>query len=164
MGLSPRPNTDRSQDLYGIGRLAGLAVWFQIPLPIPLNGITCKFLLGQSIGPDDVARVDPDFYRFRVQPLLIDGGVNKMNEDLGYLLKFVSAPSIHQSNPADLQPSKPLRPWETLETASLVTEENKKEYLKLLCEHYLVGDMRHEINLFLEGFWDIFPKKELIDA
>jgi len=39
-----------------------------------------------------------------------------------------------------------------------VTEENKHEYLKLLCEHHLCGDMQEQIKVLLEGFWDIWPK------
>merc|ERR1712014_19212 len=43
-----------------------------------------------------------------------------------------------------------------------VTEENKLEYLNLLCEHFLCGDMQEQINVLLQGFWDICPKSDLL--
>merc|ERR1712232_622332 len=37
-------------------------------------------------------------------------------------------------------------------------EENKEEYIKLLCEYHLCGGTRQQINVFLKGFWDVFPQ------
>lgn len=41
----------------------------------------------------------------------------------------------------------------------VVTEENKKEYLKLVCQMKMTGAIRKQLNAFLEGFYDIIPKR-----
>lgn len=40
-----------------------------------------------------------------------------------------------------------------------VTEENKKEYIKLVCQMKMTGAIRQQLNAFLEGFYDIIPKR-----
>jgi E3 ubiquitin-protein ligase HUWE1 len=40
-----------------------------------------------------------------------------------------------------------------------VTEENKREYVKLVCQMKMTGAIRQQLNAFLEGFYDIIPKK-----
>lgn len=41
----------------------------------------------------------------------------------------------------------------------LVTDENKREYVKLVCQMKMRGAIRQQLNAFLEGFYDIIPKK-----
>ncbi|KAI8764072.1 E3 ubiquitin-protein ligase HUWE1, partial [Biomphalaria glabrata] len=41
----------------------------------------------------------------------------------------------------------------------LVTDENKREYVKLVCQMKMTGAIRQQLNAFLEGFYDIIPKK-----
>ena len=40
-----------------------------------------------------------------------------------------------------------------------VTEEIKKEYVKLVCQMRMTGAIRKQLNAFLEGFYDIIPKR-----
>ena len=40
-----------------------------------------------------------------------------------------------------------------------VTEENKKEYVKLVCQMKMTGAVRKQLNAYLEGFYDIIPKR-----
>ena len=40
-----------------------------------------------------------------------------------------------------------------------VTEENKKEYMKYVCQMKMTGAIRKQLNAFLEGFYDIIPKR-----
>jgi E3 ubiquitin-protein ligase HUWE1 len=42
-----------------------------------------------------------------------------------------------------------------------VTETNKKKYVALLVEHFLVGRCRAELALLVEGFFDVLPKAVL---
>jgi len=150
--LRPRPYEDRFADLFAIGRLIGLSLWFGHPLPVPLGSVTCKFMLDVPISPVDVERLDPDFIQFRVKPVLRPGGVAEMEEALGDNLTFMSAATEHRQ-------SKELVPGGA---EKRVTEDNKDEYLQLLCEHHLCGDMQEQIKVFLEGFWNIFPQDVLI--
>jgi E3 ubiquitin-protein ligase HUWE1 len=152
--LFPRPYENRFTELYAIGRLFGLAVWFGISVPISLGSVACKFLMDLPISPADLRRLDPDFYKFRVEPILRSGGVAELEEALCEPLMFVSAPT-------DLRESKEL--CEGGE-AKRVNEENKLEYVRLLCEYHLCGDMQEQINVFLQGFWDIFPKELLKES
>ena len=40
-----------------------------------------------------------------------------------------------------------------------VTEENKMEYIRLVCQMKMTGAIRKQLNAFLEGFYDIIPKR-----
>ena len=40
-----------------------------------------------------------------------------------------------------------------------VTEEIKKEYVKLVCQMRMTGAIRKQLNAYLEGFYDIIPKR-----
>eukprot|EP00929_Paragymnodinium_shiwhaense_P050397 TRINITY_DN25367_c0_g2_i1.p1 TRINITY_DN25367_c0_g2~~TRINITY_DN25367_c0_g2_i1.p1 ORF type:complete len:545 (-),score=52.15 TRINITY_DN25367_c0_g2_i1:252-1712(-) len=152
--LAPRPRDRRLEDLLAIGRLAGLALWFGIPLPIALSHVACKFLLDVPVSTDDIRRLDPEFYQYRLEPILKPGGVATMQEALGEPLTFMSAAT-------DLRPSTPLCRGGA---EKVVTEENKLEYLQLLCEYYLCGESEQQIKMVLQGFWDIFPKDSLLAA
>ena len=41
----------------------------------------------------------------------------------------------------------------------VVTEETKYEYVKLVCQMKMTGAIRQQLTAFLEGFYDIVPKK-----
>lgn len=41
----------------------------------------------------------------------------------------------------------------------IVTEEKKHEYVHLVCQMKMTGAIRRQIDSFLEGFYDIIPKK-----
>ena len=41
----------------------------------------------------------------------------------------------------------------------IVTEENKMEYIRLVCQMKMSGAIRKQLNVFLEGFYDIIPKR-----
>ena len=40
-----------------------------------------------------------------------------------------------------------------------VTEENKMDYIRLVCQMKMTGAIRKQLNAFLEGFYDIIPKR-----
>ena len=40
-----------------------------------------------------------------------------------------------------------------------VTEENKYDYVKYVCQMKMTGAIRQQLNAFMEGFYDIIPKK-----
>lgn len=146
--ICPRPGEERLQDLFAIGRVLGLALWFKIPLPLPLNSASCKAILSEPVNQWDVESIDPDFYKHRVATLLKDGGVAWMEEALGSPLCFVSAVTELRPNERELVPGG---------RGKLVTEANKHEYVQLLCTDYLSGGMEKQIAALLAGFWDVVP-------
>lgn len=40
-----------------------------------------------------------------------------------------------------------------------VTEENKKEYVKLVCQMKMTGAIKQQLTAFLDGFYSIIPKR-----
>jgi len=40
-----------------------------------------------------------------------------------------------------------------------VTEENKRQYVKLVCQMKMTGAIRKQIDSFLEGFYEVIPKR-----
>lgn len=41
----------------------------------------------------------------------------------------------------------------------LVTEDSKREYVKLVCIEKMTGSIRKQIDNFLEGFYEVIPKR-----
>jgi len=39
-----------------------------------------------------------------------------------------------------------------------VTEDNKERYMELVCDDYLVGEVRVELSCVLQGFWEVLPQ------
>jgi len=151
--LVPRPVTGEMEEvrlraLFAIGRFLALAVLRKQPVPLSFNLVTYKHLLGIPVGMDDVRRLDPEFYRYRIQPVLDRDGLQNMESILGEPLKFMSAPTALHPSPIEL-----CEGGGTL----AVTEGNKVMYVKLLCEAHLCGSFRKELSCILKGFWEVLP-------
>ncbi|KAI6651641.1 E3 ubiquitin-protein ligase HUWE1-like [Oopsacas minuta] len=66
-----------------------------------------------------------------------------------------------------LDPPKPIDEFGKMEIKDLVkngrdlpvTEENKKDYVRLVCQMKMTGAIHKQIKSFLEGFYEIIPKK-----
>lgn len=71
-------------------------------------------------------------------------------KDLGYDLTFsIEIQEFGKTEIRDLKPNG---------RNITVTEEHKKEYIKLVCVEKMTGAIRKQLNAFLEGFYDIIPK------
>lgn len=139
---------EKFRALFAVGRFMALAVYREQPLPLSFSLVACKHLLGFPVGMTDVQQLDPDFYRGRVEAVLKEGGLAKLVEALGEPLTFMSAPTELLPTPSELKPGG---------ADIIVTEDNKREYVKLLCEAYVCGGIRREIQCVLQGFWDLLP-------
>ena len=40
-----------------------------------------------------------------------------------------------------------------------MTEENKNDYVRLVCQMKMTGAIRKQLGAFLEGFYDIIPRR-----
>eukprot|EP00927_Polykrikos_kofoidii_P065682 TRINITY_DN61414_c0_g1_i1.p1 TRINITY_DN61414_c0_g1~~TRINITY_DN61414_c0_g1_i1.p1 ORF type:complete len:800 (+),score=117.96 TRINITY_DN61414_c0_g1_i1:300-2699(+) len=147
--LSPEAQ-EKFRSLLAIGRFLALAVHWGQPLPLSFSTVACKHILGVPVGMIDVMRLDPDFYRSRVQSVLLN--LAGLEAALGESLVFTSAPTELQPDPHELKPNG---------ANIVVTENNKVEYVQLLCEAYLCGGNRREIQCMLQGFWDLLPMELL---
>jgi len=140
-------------DLFvGLGRILAMALIHEAAFPLPLCFIIFKYLLKNPVNAQDVRALDLQFYQFRLATLLAPGGAGAMEEMLGEPLTFISAASQ----------------WGTGETPLVaggefvsVTEQNKMEYARLLTEDYLCGNIRHQLQALVTGFWDLCPLKAL---
>lgn len=161
--LMPRPiGADRGEikegeeakyrALLAVGRFVALAVLRRQPLPLSVSLVACKHLLQEPIGMGDVRRLDVEFYRARVEPVLREGGPAALAAALGEPLTFTSAPTELRPKPEELLPGG---------ASTVVTEDNKTEYVQLLCQAYLCGGLRREISAMLRGFWDLLPLEVL---
>lgn len=153
--LIPRPvgkdaddKEGRFRDLFLAGRFLALAVLHGgRPLPLPLSPLVCKYMVGKPVDLEDVKCLDLDFYRQRVAPLLQPEGLSEVEAALGEPLTFLSVPT-------ELRPAEELEPGGS---ERVVTEENLDRYLMLLCEAFLCGELREELQCLLKGFWDLLP-------
>lgn len=41
----------------------------------------------------------------------------------------------------------------------IVTDDNKTDYIKLVCQMKMTGAIRKQLAAFLEGFYDIIPRR-----
>ncbi|CAE8638204.1 unnamed protein product, partial [Polarella glacialis] len=153
-GLGPKRAASDGKDLrrmLAVGRFLALAVLRGHPLPLQLSGAVCKHLLLWPLSLRDLQRLDEDFVRHRVLPLLIPGGLQDLEVALGHVLHFVAAPSAASSAE---EPPLPLLPGGE---ERVVVDSDRAEYLRLLCEEKLVGETRPEVQCLLHGFWDLLP-------
>jgi hypothetical protein len=141
------PSDDPIWPLYfGVGRFLGIGLALGLPLPLSFNNVTLRLMLGQEISPEDIARLDPQFYNTRLGAVLKPGGLQALEEALGEPPTFISAPTAQRPEPKELVPGG---------AARRVDESNKGEYVRLLCEEYVCGGVRTDMKLMLEGFADI---------
>jgi E3 ubiquitin-protein ligase HUWE1 len=146
--VQPQDDQDKFRLLLAAGRFLALAVYREQPLPISFGLITCKHILGVPVGMDDVRQLDPEFYRGRVEAVLRRGGLASLNAVLDDPLTFMSAASPVHPIPEPLKEG-----GESIQ----VSDENKTEYVQLLCEAYLCSGIRREIQSLLQGFYALLP-------
>lgn len=72
-------------------------------------------------------------------------------KELGYELTFsVEVQEFGVTEVRDLKPNGRNIP---------VTEEQKHEYVRLVCQEKMTGAIRKQLNAFLDGFYEIIPKR-----
>ncbi|KAK6177350.1 hypothetical protein SNE40_015469 [Patella caerulea] len=128
-----------------VGRIIAKAVYDNKLLECYFTRSFYKHLLGLAVKYTDMESEDYSFYQGLV--FLIDNSVH----DLGYELTFnTEIQEFGVTESRDLKPNGRNIP---------VTDENKREYVKLVCQMRMTADIRKQLNAFLEGFYDIIPKK-----
>ncbi|XP_046372246.1 E3 ubiquitin-protein ligase HUWE1-like isoform X1 [Haliotis rufescens] len=128
-----------------VGRIIAKAVYDNKLLECYFTRSFYKHLLGQPVKYTDMESEDYAFYQGLV--FLLEHGV----ADLGYDLTFATEiMEFGVMETRDIIPNGRNVP---------VSEENKREYVKLVCQMKMTGAIRKQLNAFLEGFYDIIPKK-----
>eukprot|EP01062_Namystynia_karyoxenos_P051829 TRINITY_DN4092_c0_g2_i1.p1 TRINITY_DN4092_c0_g2~~TRINITY_DN4092_c0_g2_i1.p1 ORF type:complete len:756 (+),score=190.18 TRINITY_DN4092_c0_g2_i1:84-2270(+) len=149
---------DAWRKLFGAGRLLATAMFHSCACPVALGSHLWKSLVEKPIGPRDVDSADPDFFKYRVKPLLAPGGLARYEAQLkeageeGLFFMSAALDTIEGHEPEPLCEGGEKK---------RVTEANLLEYLTLFCEYHLCGGRRREMQVFLQGFWDVFDAKSL---
>ncbi|CAJ1390082.1 unnamed protein product [Effrenium voratum] len=130
------------------GKLIGLALLHQDQVPMRLSRPLRRRLLKAPLRPEDIASVDPEFYQKRVLYLLESQYQQeeepKQLADLG--LYFVDEAEAGQK--LELCMGGAERP---------VTEENKMQYLDLLCHHRLLDSVQPQVAALERGMAALVP-------
>eukprot|EP01065_Artemidia_motanka_P010936 TRINITY_DN15889_c0_g1_i1.p1 TRINITY_DN15889_c0_g1~~TRINITY_DN15889_c0_g1_i1.p1 ORF type:complete len:739 (+),score=213.84 TRINITY_DN15889_c0_g1_i1:70-2217(+) len=145
------PDPPEIKRLFALGRLLGLSAWFGKVCPVPLSVVLWKSAVGQPISASDIRNADEPFFNARVKPLLKPGGLAFIVEATGDPLYFVSAPTEDGSGEVHNLCSG----GDTRQ----VTEDNLRDYLRMLSEDRMMGSRRRETQALLQGFWDLIPQE-----
>jgi len=103
-----------------------------------------KHILGQPINYHDIEDVDPDYYKSL--KWILENDISSAGLDLTFSYEF---DKFGQFVTEDLVPNGRNIP---------VTEENKKEYVHLICNHKMARGIKAQIENFLSGFFELIPK------
>lgn len=130
-----------------VGRIIGKAIYDGQHLGAYFTRSFYKHMLGRKVSPSDAECIDPEFYKGL--QMLLSHNIN----DLGLDLRFsTDIDEFGRTQIVDLIPDG---------RTITVTEENKHEYVKLVCEHKISRGIRPQIESFLEGFHELIPSKFL---
>jgi len=138
-------NSNHLQYFKFVGRIIAKAVYDNKLLECYFTRSFYKHILGVLVKYIDMESEDYSFYQGLV--FLLEHHV----ADLGYELTFsTEIQEFGVTECRDLKPNGRNLP---------VCEETKKEYIKLVCQMKMTGAIRKQLNAFLEGFYDIIPKR-----
>jgi len=128
-----------------VGRVIAKAIYDNKLLECYFTRSFYKHILGILVKYTDMESEDYTFYQGLVY--LMEHHV----DSLGYELTFsTEVQEFGVTDIRDLIPSG---------RNLVVTEENKMEYIRLVCQMKMTGAIRKQLNSFLEGFYDIIPKR-----
>lgn len=157
--FQPNPNSSINPDHLSffrfVGRIVGKAIADGYLLDAHFTRSLYKHMLGVKPTHEDMEAIDPDYYRNLKTILEYD------LEDIGLELTFsIEDHSFGRSRVIDLIPNG---------RQTHVTEENKAEYVQLVCQHRMTTSIHSQIKAYLAGFYElvspemisIFNPKEL---
>lgn len=138
-------NTNHLTYFKFVGRVIAKAIYDNKLLDCYFTRSFYKHILGKPVKYTDMESEDYSFYQGLV--FLLENDVS----ELGYELTFsVEVREFGVTEARELKPNGANIP---------VTEENKHEYVRLVCQEKMTGSIRKQLSAFLEGFYDIIPKR-----
>ncbi|XP_046406854.1 E3 ubiquitin-protein ligase HUWE1 isoform X2 [Ischnura elegans] len=127
-----------------VGRVIAKAIYDNKLLECYFTRSFYKHILGIPVKYTDMESEDYSFYKGLVY--LMENRVS----DLGDLTFSTEVQEFGVTEVRDLIPNG---------RNILVSEENKMDYVQLVCQMKMTGAIMKQLNAFLEGFYDIIPKK-----
>jgi HECT-domain (ubiquitin-transferase)/Domain of Unknown Function (DUF913)/Ubiquitin binding region len=138
-------NVEHLEFFKFIGRIIGKALCDGYALDVYFTRSFYKHILGQEVTYHDMEDLDPDFYKNLKSLMDINLNESELHE---YYFAY------EEEEFGILQ----LKELETGGMEKRVTEENKMEYIKLLCHMKMTQNITAQTSSFLEGFHDLVPK------
>lgn len=143
--FQPNPNSSINPDHLSyfrfVGRIVGKAVADSFCLDAHFTRSLYKHMLGLEPTHHDMEAIDPDYYR----------NLNTILEynlaDIGLDLTFsIQDNSFGRHQVIDLIPNGRNIP---------VTEQNKEEYVRKICQHRMTTAIQSQIKAYLDGFYEL---------
>ncbi|OUC44567.1 HECT-domain protein [Trichinella nativa] len=128
-----------------IGRLIAKAIYDNKLLDCYFTRAFYKHILSKPVKYTDIESEDPSFYQSMV--FLLENPVSTLGYDLTFSLE------VEEFGVREIRDLKPEG------RTVLVTDANKMEYVRLVCQMKMTGAIRQQLNAFLEGFYDIIPRR-----
>ncbi|XP_076261399.1 HECT, UBA and WWE domain containing E3 ubiquitin protein ligase 1 isoform X2 [Rhynchophorus ferrugineus] len=128
-----------------VGRVIAKAIYDNKLLECYFTRSFYKHILGIPVKYTDMESEDYSFYRGLVY--LMENNINNLGLDLTFSTE-ISEFGVTETR--DLIANGRHIP---------VTEENKMEYVRLVCQMKMTGAIKQQLTAFLEGFYDIIPMR-----
>ncbi|KAI6200655.1 HECT-type E3 ubiquitin transferase [Aphelenchoides besseyi] len=128
-----------------VGRIIAKAIYDNKQLDCYFTRAFYKQILNLPVRYQDIESEDPDY--FKNLKFLLENPIENAGVDLNFNLE------VEEFG---------VRSWRELKeggTKIAVTDENKEEYVKLVCQMKMTGAVRKQIDAFLAGFYEIIPRK-----
>jgi hypothetical protein len=138
-------NAEHLEYFKFIGRIIGKALCDGYALDVYFTRSFYKHILSQEVDYHDMEDLDPDF--FKNLKMLMD--INLNESDIHEYYFVVEEEEFGSKQMKELEPGG---------TFKRVTEDNKMEYIKLLCHMKMTANISAQIKSFLEGFHELVPK------
>ncbi|KAJ1983136.1 E3 ubiquitin-protein ligase tom1 [Dimargaris verticillata] len=136
-------NPDHLMYFKFVGRIIGKAIFDGRLLDCYFTRSFYKHMLGRSVDYRDMEAIDPEYYKSLVWMLEHD------ITDVFDLTFSLEVEEFGKESTVELKPNGSEIP---------VTEENKHEYVRLVCEQRLTRSIQDQIDHFLTGFHDVIPR------
>ncbi|XP_059618382.1 E3 ubiquitin-protein ligase HUWE1 [Phlebotomus argentipes] len=128
-----------------VGRVIAKAIYDNKLLECYFTRSLYKHILGIRVKYTDMESEDYDFYKGLV--FLKENNITALGCELTFSLEVQE---FGVTEVRDLIPNG---------RNIAVTEENKLEYIRLVCQLKMSGSIKQQLNAFLDGFYDIIPKR-----
>ncbi|GMS94105.1 hypothetical protein PENTCL1PPCAC_16280 [Pristionchus entomophagus] len=128
-----------------VGRIIAKAIHDNKLLDCYFTRAFYKHILNLPVKYQDLESEDPEFYKSF--DYLLNNPVETMGIDLTFTLEVeefgvVSTRDLKEGG-AEL----------------IVTDENKEEYVRLVCQMKMTSSIRRQLDAFLDGFYEVIPKQ-----
>lgn len=136
-------NPDHLSFFTFIGRIIGKALFDGHHLEAYFTRSFYKHMLRRKVSTSDMEALDPDYYRNL--RWMLDNSIKEIFDGLTF---SAESEEFGRIRTVELKPGGSQIP---------VTDDNKKEYVQLMCEHKMTTSVQKQITAFLEGFHELVP-------